>query len=154
MPDFIDEVRDAAVGDLANVGKGLAGEFLGAFAGHIQDVAEDRMAKVLEVLEQGADFKVKALSAQTEDEATMYREAVQTSVRRFKTILTGERVVAEEKTADFLARAWDRTLEGLARAAQGTLSVVVAGLVGGVFPGAGSLGGLDPARLFPHAQGG
>ena len=153
MSDLLASITAAATPKLEEMADTLADEFLGGMKAILANTTEARQDKVKAILKEGARFKWKALTATNTDTARNYAEAVETSVRRVKTILISERIVAEEATAALVSDLWGKALDGLVSIAKGLLTTIATGLVQGAIKGlAGGEGGsFDPSDIFPFA---
>lgn len=132
---LVRDIGSVAVPEIERLSKQIADDFLGGLSDVLKDAAESQQEEVKAILQEGAKFKWKALTADDAAQARQYAEAVETSVRRVKTILLAEEIVAEEKLAAVISRLWGKALDGLAVIAQGLLTTVVKGIVQGAVSG-------------------
>ena len=154
MSELLNSLQDTTLPALEDMAKGLADQFLDGLKDILSNASDAQKKKIQDILKDGAKFKWKALTASDQAEARQYAEAVETSVRRVKTILLAERIVAEEKIAAIISNLWGKALDGLVTIAKGLLSTVAAGLAQGVIKGLtgeGGGGSFDPSSIFPFA---
>ena len=150
MSELLSSLQAHTMPEIEKLADGLATQFLGGMKDILADADQAAKDKVAEILKQGASFKFKAITADTPDLARDYAEAVETSVRRVKTILLAEQLVAEESVAALVSSLWGTALDGLATIAKGLLTTVVTGVVQGAIKGlTGGGGGDSPADIFP-----
>lgn len=152
--ELLNSLRDTAMPALEEMAGGLADQFLAGMKDVLDDASAATKAKVEGILQEGARFKWKAMTADDQETARQYAEAVETSIRRVKTLLIAERIVAEESVAAVLSNLWEKSLDGFVSVAKGLLATVASGLVQGAIKGltgGGEDGSLDSSDIFPFA---
>ena len=130
----VDDIRGLAEPALAKLVDDIREDFLAEAKGYVAEVNTPKLAGLFK---SAADYRLKALTAATPDEARLNLDLARTAIRRIKTIALAERIVAEERTAEFLARTASAILETMAKVAKGVLQAVAAGAVSGLTGGAG-----------------
>lgn len=154
MSDLATSLREHTLPELEKLAGGLADDFLGGLRTIFEGASNDAKAKVEDLIKKGYSFKQKALTADDQDLAREYAEAVETTVRRVRTVLLAEALVAEESTASLIGDLFEKALDGLATIAKGLITTIAAGLVKGGAAGiTGGEGedGTDPSSIFPFA---
>ena len=153
MSSTIDSIRTAAAPELERLADDLSKQFLGGLKGILANADAAARDKVADLIKKGYDFKRKAITADTQEEAREYSEAVATTVRRVKTILLAEKLVAEESVAALVSNLFETALDGLATIAKGLLGTIAEGVVSGVISSiaGGGDGSFDPSSIFPFA---
>jgi len=154
MSGTVDSIRAVAMPQLETLASDLADTFLDGFKDHLAEADAAARGRVQDILKEGANFKLKAMTAEDQLMAREYAEAVETTVRRVKTILLAERLVAEESAAALIAAGFSKALSVLGDVAVGIIKTVASGLVSGAIAGlTGGEGGgsFDPSDIFPFA---
>jgi len=150
MSELLVSVQAHTTPELEKLADGLADDFLSGMKDILSSADDAAKDKVQAILKQGAKFKFKALTAEDPEQAREYAEAVETSVRRVKTILLAEQIVAEETIAALVSNLWSKALDGLATIAKGLLTTVVTGIVQGAIKGLTGGGGSEGlSDIFP-----
>ena len=146
-------MRSIAGGEVENLARGLASDFVGGLGAILEDADSNARAKVQALIEKGFEFKSKAVTAQTTEQARMYAGEVETIQRRVRTILLAEKLVAEESTAALVADLFGRALKGLGDAVSGLVGVLAAGIAKGAIAGltGGEADAFDASSIFPFA---
>lgn len=153
MSDLAQSLREATVPELKRLADQISTQFLDGLSEVLSDADEHTRARVQTLLGESARFKWQAMTADDADKARLYAEAVETSVRRVKTLLLAEAVVAEEKIASTISALWGSALDGLTEIAKGLLSTLAQAAVQGAIQGVtgGSDGSFDLSQVFPFA---
>jgi len=154
VSELLTSLQAQAAPELERLADDLSDQFLQGLKGVLEGADAAARGKVEELVRQGYEFKRKALTADDQEQARQYAGAVETSVRRVRTVLLAERIVAEEQFAATVSDLFSQALDGLATIAKGMLTAVAAGLVQGTIQGiTGGEGGgsFDPSSIFPFA---
>ena len=150
MSELLASLQAHTTPQLETLADGLADQFLDGMKDILSGASDASKNKVQDILKQGAKFKFKALTAEDSEQAREYAEAVETSIRRVKTILLAEQIVAEESIAALVSNLWSKALDGLATIAKGLLTTVVTGIVQGAIKGLTGGGGSEGlSDIFP-----
>lgn len=144
----LDQIRAAAEPKLRELADKLQADFVAEVSEFVDNAKTD---KLKELLKTATDFRLKALTASTPEEARQYAEATETALRRIKTVALAERIVAEEHTAALISKAAKLVLNTLVSVGKEILGVAVqaavSGAVQGLAGGSGG-GGFDPSKIF------
>jgi len=152
MSDLLDQIRKETAPKLTSLAQELGGDFLGGLSSILEGADANSRAKVEALIMKGFEFKEKALTAKTQDEARMYAGEVETATRRVKTVLLAEKLVGEESTATLISNLFSKALDGLGKMAMGLLGTVAEGIAKGAIAsltGGEGGGSFDPSSIFP-----
>ncbi len=148
MSLLTDSLMNETSASLETMAGDLANGFLGGMEEILKDADEAARQKVADLVRQGFALKQKAMTATDQDLAREYAEAVETTIRRVRTVLVTEQLVASENIATLIANLFSEALSGLATVAKGILVAVASGIVSGAVQGL--IGGdADPSGIFP-----
>lgn len=150
MSNDFSSLLAATAGPLEAAGDALVDRFLGDVA-HLIDGAKATGSRMEAALKDAKSFQLKAMRADTQELAREYAEAVETALRRVKTLALSEGVVAEEATAAMLAAGFKSVLGTLADVGVGLVKAVASGIVSGTIKGFTGGAGFDPSSVFPFA---
>lgn len=147
-------LQQIATVELEKLATGIADNFLGGMRDLLEEAEGHAREKVEEVLKEAARFKHKALTAKNQEEARLYAGEAETAVRRVKTILLAEKLVAEESIASMIANFFSSALDTLGDAITGLLGTLASAAAKGVIQGlVGEEGeGSDLSGIFPFAK--
>lgn len=148
--DLSASLRGIADPKLSELFSSLPATFVAGVEEHLEGVMSGKIEKALT---DAADFRYKALTAPDQDTARDYAEAVETALRRAKTLVWAERVVASEAIGNAIIDGFKQVLDAAAYVGKGLLTALTAGLVKGAIAGLtgggeGDGGAFDPASLF------
>lgn len=149
MSEILESVRSLADPKLKDLFDSLPAEFVEGVQEHIQGGLANRLATALA---DAAELRYEALVAEDQDTAREYAKGVETALRRVKTMVVAEKIVASEAIGNLLIDGFMVALDAAASVGKTLLTTIATGLIEGVIKGVVSGGegdgGFDPASLF------
>lgn len=128
MSKLQDELLDAALPKLKQLGHRLRDDFLSRYGTYVNE--EDR-ARLAELVEQANDLTARAIATKTEDEARQYEQAIKSTCRSVKTLKLKVEIVQDAKDASIIAEALDAVLETFKSVGATLVGIVVQGVAEG-----------------------
>lgn len=135
LDDALARASEIAEPELERLADGLQSDWLKRFGDYMEEITGDPARRLEAALSDAKKFKVKAVTSPNVETARDYAEGYETAMRRVKTILLAERLVASQEIGDMVVAGLELAFDVLLTVAKGVfgaaLQAVTAGLVGG-----------------------
>lgn len=133
--DALAAAREIVEPELLGLAEGLQNDWLKQYGDYMEEITGEPAARLEDALEDARNFKVKAVIAADVETARDYAEGHETAMRRVRTLLLAEAVVASQEIASMvmagLALALDVLIVVAKKLFGAALSAVSSGLIGG-----------------------